>query len=156
MKNYEIIDNFIDDGYCNFLFNLVNEKDFPWYISDVNDWDTNKYFTHTLFHTAYPSNYFEKFCPLLDKISIKSLIRVKINFYPKTKIIEKHVEHKDFPFDHKAAIFSLNTCNGGTYVEESFIESKKNRLLKFNGNIKHCSTSTDNKGGRININFNYF
>tara|TARA_R100000697_G_C5404634_1_gene186237 strand:- start:182 stop:658 length:477 start_codon:yes stop_codon:yes gene_type:complete len=155
-KKYKIVDNLLEEKYCDHLFKLINKDDFPWHVSDINSDDSNRYFTHTLFKHYWSSQYLSEFFPLLDAIGIKALIRIKINFYPKTNIIEKHAEHKDYNYTHKAAIFSLNTCKGGTYVEESFIESKKNRLLKFDGSLNHCSTSTDNKNGRININFNYF
>tara|TARA_Y100000004_G_C8789318_1_gene358513 strand:- start:160 stop:636 length:477 start_codon:yes stop_codon:yes gene_type:complete len=156
IKNYEVIDNFLEDKLCDHLFNLINKDNFPWYVNKINNKDCNKYFSHILFKHYWSSPYLDNFFPLLDAMNMKALIRIKINFYPKTNVIEKHAEHKDYSYNHKAAIFSLNTCKGGTYVQNSFIESKKNRLLKFDGSLNHCSTSTNDKNGRININFNYF
>ena len=60
------------------------------------------------------------------------------------------------PWNHKTAIFYINSNNGFTVLEnDTKIESIENRLLLFNGSKKHHSTSCTNSGARININFNY-
>ena len=45
---------------------------------------------------------------------MKSLLRIKINFYPNTHEVVEHTSHIDYDFSHTAAIFSLNTCDGYT------------------------------------------
>ena len=94
--------------------------------------------------------------PILNKLNVKSLKRIKLNFYPSTEKIIKHEEHEDYPFSHKGALLSLNTCDGGTYLNDNFVNSVENKVLLFNPSQKHSSTTTTKKEGRANISFNYF
>tara|TARA_R100001594_G_scaffold32114_1_gene59689 strand:+ start:246 stop:773 length:528 start_codon:yes stop_codon:yes gene_type:complete len=93
----------------------------------------------------------------LEELKIfKSLIRMKINFYPWTYEIKEHDSHTDFPFSHIAGIFSLNTCDGYTgFPNGDRIDSVANRMLFFDGSEPHHSTTTSNAPGRFNIAFNF-
>lgn len=72
--------------------------------------------------------------PIVEKLSIASLIRIKVNFYPRTEEMKIHAAHKDYPFDHNGALFYVNSCDGYTVLEDGTkIESIANRVLVFNG-----------------------
>jgi hypothetical protein len=64
--------------------------------------------------------------------------------------------HNDFPFEHKGAILSLNTCDGGTWVENKFVKSEENQVIFFDPSKPHCSTSCTDNQVRVNIILNYF
>ena len=65
--------------------------------------------------------------------------------------------HIDYPFPHKGAILSLNTCNGYTKLEDGTkVDSVANRILLFDASTPHCSTTTSDTTARFNININYF
>ena len=88
----------------------------------------------------------------------KSLIRIKANAYPKNgnKII-KHRPHIDNSFEHKGAIFYLNTNNGKTILKDGTeIDSIANRMLLFDSSKSHSSTNCTDAKMRFNININYF
>jgi hypothetical protein len=88
---------------------------------------------------------------------MKALIRVKGNLYPSTSKLVEHDFHIDFPFKHKGALFSVNTCDGYTKLDDGTkIESIENRLLLFDASKNHASTTCTNTHVRVNINFNYF
>ena len=93
-------------------------------------------------------------------LNIFSLLRIKINCYPKTEKIIIHGKHKDFSGFNgsiKAVLFSLNTCNGSTILEDGKeIKSVANRALFFDCMKPHSSTSCTDKEARFNININYF
>ena len=90
-------------------------------------------------------------------LNMKSLIRAKLNLYMRTDKIEEHHPHTDFPFEHKGCVFSFNTCDGYTILNDGTkIESIENRALLFDSSKSHSSTSTTNAKGRFNVNFNYF
>lgn len=159
----KIVDNFLSKEDFLKIQSLLLSWDFPWYYqSKINGYHTEKeldsYFTHVIFDTEKGhSPYYNNLFPLLKIIKPKSLIRIKCNIYPKTEKVEIHRPHVDFPFKHKGAIFYINTNNGGTILENGKkIDSIENRILFFDSNKKHSSTSTSNAKCRININFNYF
>tara|TARA_R100001440_G_scaffold16293_7_gene27781 strand:- start:5657 stop:6130 length:474 start_codon:yes stop_codon:yes gene_type:complete len=156
--NFKIIDNFLEKDCFDNIKKLSWDAKIPWYKGEVNDVDDSIYFTHILFdgEKLQVSYLLEKYKPLISLLEIKSLIRIKINYYPSNNVVKKHEYHFDKPFTHKGAIFSLNTCDGGTYIQDEFVPSIENRLLLFNPAEKHCSTDTTDKKGRMNINFNYF
>ena len=92
----------------------------------------------------------------------KSLVRIKSNFYPWTHEIKHHRYHTDLNWDNVAAVLSLNTCDGYTefeydtpYLKQKRIQSVANRLVVFDGQHSHRSTTTTTNYGRYNINFNF-
>ena len=97
------------------------------------------------------------FIPKFQKYgSVKSLLRIKLNFYPHTETLKEHGQHVDYDFSCYGAIFSLNTCDGFTRLNDGTkIDSVENRILFFDPSLKHNSTTTTNSSGRWNINFNF-
>ena len=164
MNKLKIIDDFLPRDDFLKIKNTIMSDEFIWnYTAAINDFHTDQtsYFTHMLYyfngtkHTLSP--YFSILDPILLRIQPKALIRVKINLYQKTDTIQLHEPHKDFLYAHKGALFSLNTCDGYTVLEDdSKIESKENRMMLFDSSTPHSSTSTTNAKSRINLNFNYF
>jgi len=182
-NNIEIIDNYLDKEYFDSLVAFFMDDKGP----QVIEWTMVRniegpgnpdasvklfYMTHIFYvdiimgldngkkvygvgHISSP--FFEKILPLLDKLNIKSLIRVKANLYPYSgETLHEHRMHTDYEFPHYAALLSLNTCDGYTKLEDGTkVESIANRILHFDGSQKHCSTTTTSKFARINININY-
>ena len=94
---------------------------------------------------------------MIKGIFKKSLIRIKANLYPKTDKIIEHDFHADFDFSHKSGLYSLNTNNGFTIMEdEEKIESVANRMIIFDASKLHKSTTCTDENFRANIVFNYF
>ena len=143
---------------------LMRNESFPWsYISHgVSNGDgfEGKYFymIHWFFnHYQIQSQYFDLLIPLLEKLKCMALLRVKANLYPNQgSPIYTHGKHVDFSFKNKAAIFSVNTCDGGTIINNEKIDSIKNRIIIFDGSNPHASTTCTDQQTRINISFNYF
>jgi len=160
---YKVIDNLLDEEHFVNLHNqIVYSSEFPWYITtniSGEDGDEDYYFTHLLYNWHYVnSDKFDLVRPLLDKLNIFSMWRIKANFYPTTKKIIKHKYHQDHVIPHTGCVFYLNTNNGKTILDDGTeIDSIQNRALIFDAHIKHRSTTcTDDPIGRFNINFNYF
>tara|TARA_R110000822_G_scaffold85390_2_gene199875 strand:+ start:204 stop:713 length:510 start_codon:yes stop_codon:yes gene_type:complete len=163
-SKYKVIDNFLpQENFLQIKENLLG-KDFPWYyfpdISFKNKTSKNSlfYMQHVLYNSEPNSSYYDFIkTNLLNFIDIKSLIRVKVNFYPNqgiTKIDEMHI---DYEYKHKGAIFSINTNNGATILKDGTkINSVENRILFFNPSEEHDSENCTDKKSRVNININYF
>lgn len=162
MINYEVIDNFLNEEDFKKLESIIFNYSMAWYFSDTvaSDMDNNDdyYYTHMLYQGISPqSDLFYIVSPILDKLKIKALMRVKINLYPNVNKLIQHKKHTDYPDTHKGAIFYLNTNNGHTILNDGTkIESIKNRILLFDPSIAHSSTNCTDKKARVNINFNYF
>ena len=160
----KVVKNYLDKDYFNKLKNAFGENTgtLPFYIQDSVASKTNEkhvkhfYFTHLLFDHTIKSEYYTLLEPLLKKLKVKALIRIKLNLYPRTDILLHHYPHKDEEFKHKALILSLNTCDGGTRIGKKFIPSIENQALFFDASIPHNSTTCTNQQARINLNFNYF
>ena len=173
--DYQVIDNFLHPNDFETLKNTITfNKGFPFYISDtvafnptqagyLNENDNWNWFaTNTVYH-HYSTNdkYFHMlnnmFMPKFEKLElVKALIRIKINFYPHTPILKEHGSHVDFDFSHKAAVYSLNTCDGFTRMSNGDkVGSVDNRIVIFDGSQLHNSSTTTNAKGRFNIAFNW-
>jgi hypothetical protein len=163
MAKYKIIDNFLDqENFLNIKQAIVTSGNFPWYITENISGtigDTDYYFTHLIYKDhSINSSYYNIIKPIVDKLNVFALRRIKANFYPSTKEIIKHAYHIDHPTPNTGSIYYINTNNGKTILDDGTeVESIENRLLIFEANVKHRSTTcTDDPIGRFNINFNYF
>lgn len=149
--------------FNNIRDNIIHDSFFPWFLKhklndNQKDSDLDTYLTHT-FYTDHNVNSerFNLVVPLLNKLKAKALIRVVANFYYRTDKIVEHAMHCDYPFPHKGALLSLNTCDGATILEDGTrISSVENQLLHLATDKPHASTSTTNAKGRFNIIVNYF
>ena len=171
---YKIFDNFLDQKTFLIIQDLVMSPKLPFFYNAIlnheqkDDYEKHKYdyyFTHLAYKNdrdnlvkgGTKSVYLENFMPIVEKLSVSSLLRIKVNFYPRTEEMKIHAAHTDYPFDHNGALFYINTCDGYKVLEDGTkIESIANRVLVFNGGSLHSSTSCTNSQGRFNINFNYF
>ena len=164
----EVIDNFLPLNEVEELQHLIiHSVRFPWFyqeqvaiknLTETQPW--NWYQTH-VFYTANEvrSSYYDRiwdiFFPCFKR-DFQSLLRIKANFYPHTETLREHLPHTDYDFSHRAAIFSLNTCDGFTRMEDGTkIDSVKNRIVFFDGYTSHNSSTTTTSSARWNLNFNY-
>ena len=175
---YEVIDNFLEQESLETLQSLIlgnpynsefywsiitevaaNVKNKKYYNSEIENQLWNWYGVHTIYNNTVPqSPYFDDIINIFrDKWELKSLMRIKVNFYPYTSEVKEHGRHIDFDFKHKSAVFSLNTCNGFTRMSNGDkVDSVANRIVFFDGSEQHNSSTTSDQKGRYNINFNYF
>ena len=124
---------------------------------DPNKW-RHFHFDHEIFNENYDcdSLIYPYIKPILKLLDIKTLKRIKCNLFPNTETVEEHAFHTDNDSPVFAALLSINTCDGYTTLKDGTkIDSVANRILKFNGNTLHKSSTTSNQTVRININFNY-
>ena len=162
---HSVIDNFLDEDIFDGLVNLITDKEktgntiMPWFFQAGfrGTVETSGYFYHSFYNDQVPQTpLFNELLPLIQKIELKSLLRVKANLYPNTHKLHEHPMHTDYYFSHSSAILSLNTCDGYTKLEDGTkIDSVANRMLFFDGSKQHSGTTTTNDQARINININY-
>ena len=159
-----IKDNFLNTADYEKIRDTMKGDSFPWYFhdsvaSDDDNDDSHFFWTHIFFdrEQGIASTFYKTLHPLLNKLKTKALIRVKANLYSKQGQVIEHQKHADYPFKHKGALFSLNTCNGFTaFADNTKIKSVANRLILFDPSIPHHSSTCTNAKARINITFNYF
>jgi hypothetical protein len=160
---YRVIENFLEEKDLNLIKDTIGgDVPFPWYnqkrVTDGVNALEDFYFINLLFINFRPtSDYYNIVVPIIKKLDAKALIRVKANLYTKTKKRHYHSNHKDFTYPHKAAIFYVNTNDGYTVLDDKIkIKSVENRLLLFDPQTIHRSSTCTDQKFRININFNYF
>jgi len=168
--SYKVQDNVLSKEHLSLLQKtIIWNKQFPFYLIDEvshgGDKSNGFYAVHLLYSTDVPvkveyisqSSWCHIVQPILDILKPSSLIRIKANFYPRTDSLLENDPHEDYDFDHKGAIFYLNSCDGFTRMSDGTkIDSIENRLLHFNPSDPHNSSTCTNQLGRFNINFNYF
>ena len=169
-NDIKIIDNFLNQDEFNSIKDVIFGNNFSWYhspnIAYKNDPHKilESFFVHMIYdEDVIQSRYYDHFAGIfLPKIKqvceIKSLIRIKTNFYPATENLIEHPPHNDYNFRHLGCIFSMNTCDGFTRFgknDDQIIGSKENRMIFFDPFISHNSTNTTDAQARIIINFNF-
>ena len=159
-----IIDDFLFSTDFNDIQNkLVNDPSFPWNFSisteHYGEWNEMSpfQFVHLLYRNCTPvSDHFKFLNPILAILNPRALIRAKINLTTRSENIIESTFHTDQPFDHKVAIFYLNTNDGYTLFEDGTkIESVANRIVLFDGNTKHLGTNCTDKQRRVVLNIDY-
>lgn len=170
MSDYKVIDNFFPPNVFDELHSLLSPDEFIedpkkhvyWCYTPsvatrkIEDWRLF-YLTHTVYDYTICSPFYEKIVPHCKLLDLKAIIRIKINMFPNTETLKEHGMHIDYDFPHKAALFSINTCDGYTKLEDGTkIDSVANRMLLFDASNPHTSTTTTDQTVRMNINFNYF
>ena len=160
-----INDNFLDEKDFYPLHSTLFSETFPmYYISKVATEKDNALGSYYMVHTMYEypkgwlSGYKELLQPLLDRLKVKSLVKVKVNFYPRTDKLLLHGLLRDNDFECKSALLFVNSNDGYTYLkkEDMKVESVANRVLHFNSFFEHHSTTCTNQNLRCTINVNYF
>ena len=154
------IENFLEKNYLQEIKDLHFSNNFPWFFQDgVNNKGDGSYqFTHVFYNNERPnSSNFINIAPLLNKLPIVKLIRVKSNLLIKSSKIIKHGFHTDFNIKGgKTAIFYLNTNNGYTiFKNNKKIKSEENKLVIFDCLLEHSGTTCTDTDFRALININY-
>jgi hypothetical protein len=162
--NYKIIDNFLNLDMFTQLKNEIFEYNFPWffcknqtYTSKINDF----YFAHVVYiKNKIHSPIYEKYMiDILDKLECKALSSIRINLLTNKGNSLFSDWHTDIKDPCKTAILYINNNNGHTLLDKEKnikVESKENRILIFDSQIKHCAVSQTDTDRRVVINFNYF
>ena len=125
--------------------------------------EEQKEYNHHLIHKVYQdykmlanNATWDKIQPIISKLDIKALIRIKINYYPKTHKLIHHPYHIDYAYKHKGAVFYLNENDGLTVLEDGTeIKSIPNRMLLLDTSKPHHSTTTTNADRRLVMNINW-
>ena len=157
----KIIKDFLQKPLFDELQKIVYSTEFPYYyrgfVADQLD-KSDFYFEHILYlEKQQRSPHFDDLLmPIIGNLKYNYLIRAKLNCYT-VKKEHIHTEmHRDYTYPHQVALFSLNTCNGYTYFEDTKekVPSIANQLVIFDGNRNHCSVAQTDENLRINININ--
>ena len=166
----QVIDNFLEPEEFRELQERLFHPDehgfrtFPWYTGwGVNDPSDDYFqFNHIFYADHGPqSDKTDMILPIVLKLpNLLSLLRVKGNLLTRTPNHDFHGYHIDLDdaqgLPHKSAIFYCNTNNGWTQFENGKkVESIANRMVMFDGQLKHCSVSQTDEPFRVVINFVY-
>ena len=160
---YEVIDDYLPKEEFEKIRDFMMGDDFPWfYTSNITfrheQINNTMYFVHMFYkENKVNSNLYDLIYPIIRELKPKALLRVKANMYPNLGQIIENTPHVDYDFEHKGAIFYINTNNGPTVLEDGTkINAVENRILLFDSSKKHNSTHCTDQKVRVNININYF
>jgi hypothetical protein len=167
-QNIAVIDNFLDSNSFNLVYDTLMKDHFPWYYNDhvVFPGDSHFQFTHVFYanNRVNSENYHNNIIvPLfLNKLKVFAVHAIKANLKIQTEEIIKYQLHTEYSFEYSGidnkstGIYYVNTNNGFTFFENDVkVESVQNRMILFDGELKHAGTSCTDQKTRCVINFNY-
>ena len=172
---YTYIDNFLPEDFCDKLYKTFTSNEFTWsYYDSITAGDEDKtkhfYFVHTFFiENKINSEFFVPLIvPIISRMKHTKLLRAKVNLYTNQNKEIEHFPHYDSWWNYGlhlpearnnmiVSLYSINDNNGYTLFTDTGEKaySKRNRIVFFNGDIKHQSTVQTDTNVRLNINFNY-
>jgi hypothetical protein len=171
----EVKDKFLPNKDFKIIQNIMLGDEFPWYYnvsinggSEIRTEDglDSYQLTHTFYGNNNVSSDFFRFLePLLSKIDLVSILRLKANLGPRTEKINKSALHcdgdnswgrREWSSDWYTSIFYINTNNGYTYFEDgSKVKSVENRIVTFPCYVRHGGASCTDNNIRVVLNMNY-
>ena len=155
---FTTIKNFLKKEDFKHIENTLHGICFPWFLNTVLTRSPDLHqLCHIFFiHRTVNSDFFKDLKPILDILKPRQLLRIKANLLFKTSKIVEHGYHVDANEPHHTAILYLNSNNGYTLFKDGKkITSEKNKLIKFDGSLRHTGSSCTDHSHRIVINFNY-
>ena len=167
----EIFDDFLSqdafDEMSEFFTGFEKMPRATYFVSEIDSPDVYKgkhplRFANTLYGSYRPTHDdVGMIAPLMNKISPRAVMRVKINFdlctpYPDSSGM--HVDFTGVSLDGlKTGLFYLNTNNGKTRLEDGTeIESVANRFVYFPASTMHEGISCTDQPFRCVLNINFF
>ena len=178
----EIIDNFLDQYYIDYLEELVSHQSIQWtYQNNSSTYTTTDHgwqhgFSHALFYPpngiTFDSSNGGAWIPAILSMEEKligrknTLKKCRLDLTVKSVPNVLHTPHIDLDVPHLTTILYLNDSDGVTVIynekEESIyytvkktIEPKKNRLVLFDGEHYHTGHSPSRTSTRILLNSNF-
>ena len=177
---FNVEDNFLDPLDAEKILREVTRENFPWALATniayddsvpetnvlraASKIDSNKNygFIHHFYNSdgngnVYISNFLPIIQPIVNKLNIKTPVRVKVNLYPNTDTVMEHGFHYDQHYPLQGAVYYVNSNNGYTLLKDGTrVASVANRMLFHDSSKEHSSTTCSNQKYRITINLNYF
>ena len=159
-----LYDNFLPPDVFNNLKTLITDDNFPWQFRRVNS-------TFSLTHLAWSPRHgavspmgedlFKLLYPVVAKLGIFIPLQIKFNLG--VKVSDKpiktgyDIDLSIPPSNFRTAILYLDDCNGYTEFEadKAPVKSKTNRMLVFDGQLKHQAVTQTDTDVRYVCNFNY-
>ena len=163
----EVYDDFLSQyQFKNIDTEILENEYFPWYYNHgkITPFDGGHQFTHLVYNICQggvTSDFFPIFEPVLERLKVKRLHRIKMNLNPRTFFHRGAGWHLDYsanyPSPHtKTAILYLNTNNGWTsFKKGGRVKSKSNKIVIFDSSLKHQGVTCTDKDRRVIVNFNY-
>ena len=160
----EVIDDFLPSNQFERISGNLMGNNFPWYwnnfVNDRNEQHEHGQFTHGFFNyeldNPWKSIYGQLLEDFIDSFTWKEMLRIKANLIPRTPTNIVSGYHVDQHFPHKVGILYINTNDGCTMFENGDkIDCVANRMLFFDGGMRHSSVTATDQYNRIVINLNY-
>lgn len=160
-----VVDKFLPpNAFAQLSELMISSKHFPWYYANsvAYDNDGEYYFVHNLYdqNDGPKSQFFHEFKFLLyfieEKLNfhIDHLMRMRCGLYTNQNKQLSHPLHVDYNQPHYTALFYLNTNNGPTTIDGKNFDAVANRLVFFDGLLKHNSNLQTDTQHRMIVNIN--
>jgi hypothetical protein len=168
MTFVDVYDNFLPIEEHQKLLALAASPQFPWFFNDSTLSEEDRagqesmhdfQFVHSIFAGhRQNSPFYDAFAPMIEKLAIKALVRIKLNCTTWMPTQELMGWHKDYEIvGPTSSIYYLNTNNGKTVYEDgTSVDSVANRLVTFPAHTKHSGKTATDVKQRLVVNFLYF
>ena len=169
-----ILDNVLDDSRSDKLLNYITEDTFPWLLNkELIQYSQYKQYEHyQLYHSLYETErnpkirsiHYSTFAPIIQSFIPLATRAVRL-FRCKLNLLHNHhlsdtgscPVHIDNEQPHISMIYYINDSDGDTVFfrndkEIQRVQPLKNRLVVFEGPLRHCSNHPKNHEHRFVLN----
>jgi hypothetical protein len=157
-RSVEVIPNFLPTSQFLALKELIYNPLFAWYWNDqtTTEGDCQPQLTHTYFSDDIWWSESSHIMPILTRLNVFSLARVKLNLQPPVQFPYKTQSHVDFhrPEMTTSILYITTNEDAFTYIGDEKISTVENTLVRFQTDTPHYGETSSKK--RILMNLNYW
>ena len=145
-----VFENFLPSVFFEQLQQTFFSSHFPWYYEDsingpygasADEEILSFQFVHMLYSNfRVNSDYFSLFSPLLEKLNLLSILRMKLNLNLASNRNLKTGFHTDMNIQSLSGIYYLNNNDGHTLFKSGEqIRPKENQFIVFDSRLEHSA-----------------
>ena len=175
----EVIDNFLDESYINYICDGIGNVDWKYRRNISND-EVDAPWLHGFYHMIHDKSWEISFKSTKNELFLRAIFKIEDKFNVQGCLTRSrldltlrspdntiHTPHKDFEYDHYACILYCNDSDGDTviyneteksdeYTVQEVISPKKNRLVFFDGKYYHTGHSPSSHNYRVLLNSDFY
>mgnify|MGYP003118004308 CR=1 FL=1 len=158
---FQELDNFLTKQEFLPIKEFFTGNFMPWYYNKHQTKGDTSFFSHRFYWDNKIETYqdmWQIITPIINKLKASKILRVKANLTINKGLSDYCNYHVDSSEEHMVAVYYITTCNGFTSlgVEDKIkIKCKENKMVIFDGKIKHSVVSQTDEDQRIVININF-
>jgi len=158
----KVINNLFDSFFNESVIDELRTADFTLALDPPPEGKSDSGFVHSSLQGGNVNSLLSAKLNAYAELILKKIVRLNPdlrNYFPQRYVWNYYNKSSSGTYhpdslepDHISIVYYLNTCDGGTFIEDKFIESKEGRAVIFNSDVSHCGIGPTEHNARYVLN----